>query len=157
MKKHLTAVLLIFALLLTMAGCSAANAVQKLDAAEDKVEAKLDAMEDKVELAVRNTVAPAPAVPKEAPASAEAQNASAQPAPEKAAPAVISKEEAEKIALDYNGFSADQVKRMWSEFEYDDGVPQYDVEYHEGDWEYEFEINAENGKILSYDKDHKYD
>ena len=154
MKKQLTAVLLIFALLLTMAGCSAANAVQKLDAAEDKVEAKLDAVEDKVEMAVRNTVAPAPSVPREAPAPTEAP---VQPAPEKAAPAVISKEEAEKIALDYNGFSADQVKRMWSEFEYDDGVPQYDVEYHEGDWEYEFEINAENGKILSYDKDHKYD
>lgn len=154
MKKQLTAVLLIFALLLTMAGCSAANAVQRLDAAEDQVEAKLDAVEDKVEMAVRNTVAPAPAVPREAPAPTEAP---VQPAPEKAAPAVISKEEAEKIALDYNGFSADQVKRMWSEFEYDDGVPQYDVEYHEGDWEYEFEINAENGKILSYDKDHKYD
>ena len=154
MKKQLTAVLLIFALLLTMAGCSAANAVQRLDAAEDQVEAKLDDVEDKVEMAVRNTVAPAPAVPREAPAPTEAP---VQPAPEKAAPAVISKEEAEKIALDYNGFSADQVKRMWSEFEYDDGVPQYDVEYHEGDWEYEFEINAENGKILSYDKDHKYD
>ena len=146
MKKQLTAVLLVFALLLTMAGCSAANAVQKLDAAEDKVEAKLDAVEDKVEMAVRNTVAPAPA---EAPA---------QPAPEKeAASAIISREEAEKIALDYTGFSANQVKRLHTEYEIDDGIPQYDVEYHEGDWEYEFEINAENGKILSYDKDHKYD
>jgi hypothetical protein len=31
------------------------------------------------------------------------------------------------------------------------------VEFYHGDWEYEFEIHGETGKILSYDKDHKYD
>ena len=49
------------------------------------------------------------------------------------------------------------MSRVRTEFEVDDGAPQYDVEFHQGDWEYEFEIHAENGKILSYDKDHKYD
>jgi uncharacterized membrane protein YkoI len=150
MKKQLTAVLMIFALLLTMVGCSAANAVQMLDAAEDKVEAKLDAAEKKLEESLRE--AAAPAVPVET-----------RPAPVETIPAVtepagkLTREQAEKIAFDYLGFTADQVTRLHSEYEIDDGIPQFDVEFHQGDWEYEFEIHAENGRILSYDKDHKYD
>jgi uncharacterized membrane protein YkoI len=150
MKKQLTAVLMIFALLLTMVGCSAANAVQMLDAAEDKVEAKLDAAEEKLEKSLRE--AAVPAVPVET-----------RPAPVETIPAVsesagkLTREQAEKIALDYLGFTADQVTRLHSEYEIDDGIPQFDVEFHQGDWEYEFEIHAENGRILSYDKDHKYD
>ena len=150
MKKQLTAVLMIFALLLTMVGCSAANAVQMLDAAEAKVEAKLDAAEEKLEKSFREAVVPA--VPVET-----------RPAPVETIPAVtepagkLTREQAEKIALDYLGFTADQVTRLHSEYEIDDGIPQFDVEFHQGDWEYEFEIHAENGRILSYDKDHKYD
>lgn len=150
MKKQLTAVLMILALLLTMVGCSVANAVQMLDAAEDKVEAKLDAAEEKLEKSFRE--AAAPAVPVET-----------RPAPVETIPAVtepagkLTREQAEKIAFDYLGFTADQVTRLHSEYEIDDGIPQFDVEFHQGDWEYEFEIHAENGRILSYDKDHKYD
>ena len=150
MKKQLTAVLMILAHLLTMVGCSAANAVQMLDAAEDKVEAKLDAAEEKLEKSLREAVAPA--VPVET-----------RPAPVETIPAVtepagkLTREQAEKIAFDYLGFTADQVTRLHSEYEIDDGIPQFDVEFHQGDWEYEFEIHAENGRILSYDKDHKYD
>ena len=156
MKKQLTAVVMIFALLLTMVGCSAANAVQMLDAAEDKIEAKLDAAEEKLEESFREAVIPSPepvpAVPVET-----------RPAPVETIPAVtepagkLTREQAEKIALDYLGFTADQVTRLHSEYEIDDGIPQFDVEFHQGDWEYEFEIHAENGRILSYDKDHKHD
>ena len=146
MRKQLTAVLMIFALLLTMVGCSAANAVQRLDAAEDRLEAKLDAAEEKLKAAV--------------PASLPVDT---RPAPVETIPAVsefagkLTREQAEKIALDYLGFTADQVTRLHSEYEIDDGIPQFDVEFHQGDWEYEFEIHAENGRILSYDKDHKHD
>ena len=156
MKKQLTAVLMILALLLTMVGCSAANAVQMLDAAEDKIEAKLDAAEEKLEESFREAVIPSPepvpAVPVET-----------RPAPVETIPAVtesagkLTREQAEKIALDYLGFTADQVTRLHTEYEIDDGIPQFDVEFHQGDWEYEFEIHGENGQILSYDKDHKYD
>ena len=165
MKKQLTAVLLIFALLLTMSGCSVAHAVQKLDAAEDRVEAKLDAAEDraeakldaaedKLEASLRNNGSPAPAA-----ASKEAVPAptpvETQPVPENTQK--LTKEQALEIALKHLGFSADQITRLRIEYEIDDGIPQFDIEFHQGDWEYEFEIHAENGKILSYDKDHKYD
>ena len=148
MKQRLTAVLLIFALLLTMTGCSAAGAARTLDAAEDKIEHRLDAAEDKVEDAVRRAVTPAPAATPTVPATTPTEPAAAQ---------TITKEDAQKIALDYLGLTTDQVQRLRTEYEIDDGIPQYDVEFLEGDWEYEFEIGAETGKILSFDKDHKYD
>ena len=152
MKKQLTVVLLIFALLFATAGCSAANAVQKLDAAEDRVEEKLDTAENKLEDDLRKAVSPVPATgPDQAPA-----------APTQAPPATestrrLTKEEALEIALDHLGLTADQVTRLRTEYEVDDGLPQFDVEFLQGDWEYEFEIHAETGQILSYDKDHKYD
>lgn len=163
MKKQLTALLLIFALLLTMAGCSTANAVQKLDAAEDLVEEKLDAAEDKLEESLRNAVSPAPATAPTRPAVESTEPVEVLPEPAQAPPAPtesakkLTEEEAKKIALDYLGFTADQVTRLHSQYEFDDGIPQFDIEFYQGDWEYEFEIHAENGKILSYDKDHKYD
>lgn len=152
MKKQLTAVLMIFALLLSLSGCMAVNAVQKLDRVEDKVEAKLDAAEDRLEEGLRNAVAPAPTVPAAVP-----EEAPAAPAQEPVAPQKLTQEQALQIALDHLGFRADQITRLRTEFEIDDGIPQYDVEFLQGDWEYEFEIHGENGKILSYDKDHKYD
>lgn len=177
MKKQLTAIVLLFALVLSMAGCSTANAVQKLDAAEDRVEAKLDAAEERLEANLRKAAAPetvpaAPAAPvREAPAAvpeepagpaeapvapAETQPVTLVPAPAEKAQALTG-EEAQKIALDHLGLTAGQVTRLHTEYEIDDGIPQFDVSFYQGDWEYEFEIHAETGKILSHDKDHKYD
>lgn len=167
MKKQLTAMLFIFALLLTMAGCSAANAVQKLDTVEDRIEAKVDAAEDKLEDSLREAVSPAPtvtptfpssALAEEVPASTEAAHVPAE-APPAATESIrkLTEEQALQVALDYLGFSADQVTRLNIAYEIDDKIPQFDVEFSQGDWEYEFEIHAENGRIISYDKDHKYD
>ena len=145
MKIQFIALFLMFAILLTMAGCSTVNAVQKLDAAEDVVEEKLDAAEEKLEERLQNIVNPVP----------EASSAPTQAPVEQ--PQMLTEEEARQIALDYLGFTADQVTRLRSQYEIDDGIPQFDIEFYQGDWEYEFEIHAEDGRILSYDKDHKYD
>lgn len=144
MKKQFAVIMLVLVLLLAATGCAAANAIQRLDTAEDRVEAKLDAAEDKLEGSMRKAVADAPAAAETAPAVT-------------GSPVLLTKEQAQQIALDYLGLAADQVTRLRSEQEIDDGVPQFDVEFHQGDWEYEFEIHAEDGRILSYDKDHKYD
>ena len=157
MKKQLTAILFIFALLLTMAGCSAASTIHKLDTMEDRIEAKVDAAEDGLEHILRDAVTPAPTA---APAPVFTEPA---PAPAEVPPAAaenvrkLTEEQALQVALDYLAFSADQVTRLNVAYEIDDRIPQFDVEFNQGDWEYEFEIHAENGKILSYDKDHKYD
>lgn len=156
MKYRLLTILLVLALL-TMAGCSASGAARTLDAAEEKIENKLDAAEDKVEDAVRKAVTPSPGTTPSQSMATPTEPAPSKTVPAETASAAITKEDAEKIALDYAGFTAGQVTRLRTEHEIDDGIPQFDVEFHEGDWEYEFEIHAETGKILSFDKDHKYD
>ena len=48
---------------------------------------------------------------------------------------------------------ADNVKFDRVELDYDDGVWQYEVVFRHGDIEYDIDINAENGEILSFEKD----
>ena len=134
--KQLTASLLVLSLLLSLAGCSAAGMARSLDAAEDRLEEKLDTAEDSVERTVRRALIPEPAESVFEP---------------------VTKDRAEQIALDHLGLSKNQVSRLHTEYEIDNGVGHYDVQFRSGDWEYEFEIHAETGRILSCDKESKYD
>ena len=79
---------------------------------------------------------------------------SATPAPTPA-PAVeqLTKEQAQQIALKHAGLSQSQVTRLRTEFDYDDGVPEYSVEFRYNGWEYDYEIHARSGKILEWDKE----
>lgn len=65
----------------------------------------------------------------------------------------ITREQAEAIALEHAGLTADQVSRLRTEYEVDDGVPRYEVQFRQGRWEYDYEINANTGAIISYDRD----
>ncbi len=70
------------------------------------------------------------------------------------AAATLTNEEAKQTALNHAGLTKDQVTRMKTEFDYDDGVPEYNVEFYYDGWEYDYEINAQTGKILSWDKEY---
>lgn len=145
MKIRTCAALLIALLSLSLlAGCSARAAEEKPDNLEDAVEHRLDTVEDAVEDAVIQAILPEPAAP--------APTAPAEPAVTEAA-ARLTPEEVQAIALQHAGFTADQVQYLRTEYEIDDRVPQYDVQFHEGRWEYEYEIHAETGVILSFEKD----
>lgn len=63
----------------------------------------------------------------------------------------IAKEEAIAIALKDAGFTEDQVTALRAEFGYDGVRPEYEVEFHQGNYEYDYEIHAESGAILSKD------
>ena len=65
----------------------------------------------------------------------------------------IGETEARDIALKHAGLTANQVSRLRVEFDYDDGVPEYEVDFVYDGFEYDYEIHAETGKILSWDKD----
>ena len=65
----------------------------------------------------------------------------------------ISKSQAESIALKHAGFAAEQVKGLRSEYDFDDGVAHYEVEFRVGQWEYDYDIHAKSGEILSFEKD----
>ena len=92
----------------------------------------------------------APATPTQI---APAQQTPAAPAQTQPAAQQLTPAEAEAIALAHAGFSADQVTRLRTEYDIDDGVPQYEVEFRVDRWEYDYEIHALTGAVLSFDKD----
>lgn len=65
----------------------------------------------------------------------------------------ITMTEAENIALKDAGVSRSSVVYINSQEDRDDGIYKIDVEFKQGNTEYEYEINSENGKILSKDID----
>ncbi len=66
---------------------------------------------------------------------------------------LLTREEAEEIALNHSGLQRDQVQRLRTEYDWDDGIHTYEVEFYRGTREYSYEIDAETGKILSVEMD----
>ena len=66
----------------------------------------------------------------------------------------ISSEKAQQIALENAGLSADGVTFIRTHLDYDDGRAEYEVEFYTKDYrEYDYEIDAVSGTVLSYDYD----
>ena len=112
-----------------MTACSPREIEQKIDSIEDSVEKKMDKAEDRIEDAIK-----------------PGNNSTSEKSE-------ISSEEAQKIALEHAGFTADEVSGLHAEYEFDDRIHQYDVRFYVGRTEYDYEINAETGEILSFEMD----
>ena len=69
----------------------------------------------------------------------------------------IGEAKAKSIALSSAGLTESQVSRLRCQLERDDGRWEYTVEFWSGTMEYEFEIDAHTGTILSRDVDSVYD
>ncbi len=66
----------------------------------------------------------------------------------------ISEEKAKEIALQNAGFSKDEVTFIRTEKDRDDGRTVYEIEFYTKDrTEYDYEIDADTGDIISYDSD----
>ncbi|NLM15236.1 MAG: PepSY domain-containing protein, partial [Clostridiaceae bacterium] len=65
----------------------------------------------------------------------------------------IGKDNAVKIALDHAGVTASEARDLEVELEYDDGRWIYEVEFKANNKEYDYDIKALTGKILSADQD----
>lgn len=52
-------------------------------------------------------------------------------------------------ALEHAGLKAAQVKELECELDYEDGKPVYEIEFKYGDTEYEYEISAYDGSVVS--------
>lgn len=65
----------------------------------------------------------------------------------------IGEEKAKSIALEKAGLSADAVTFDKVELDSDNGVWQYEVEFRKDRTEYDYDIKADDGSILSYDVD----
>ena len=66
----------------------------------------------------------------------------------------IGEAKAKSIALSAAGLSESQVSRMSVKLDREDGVMVYEVEFNNGRTEYEYEIDANSGKILKTDVDY---
>ena len=133
MKVRVFVVMLTTALALTACTGAGGGMERAEDAVESKLETFADALEDgadKVESAVE-----------------QAMTQSTQ------APGALSEDEAQAIALKHAGLTADQVTDLRVNYEVDDGIAQYEVDFCHGQWEYDYQIHAETGEILSYDRD----
>ena len=64
----------------------------------------------------------------------------------------ISAEQAQKIALKHAGLTAGQVTRLHVEPDVDDGTSLYEVQFIYNGREYDYEIDAHSGAILSWDQ-----
>ena len=67
----------------------------------------------------------------------------------------ISADKAKSLAYEHAGVKAADVKFSKAELDRDDLIVHYDVEFVAGDYEYEYEINAENGKIIKNQKEYR--
>lgn len=70
---------------------------------------------------------------------------------------IISDAKAKEIALNHANLSQNQVSYINAHLDYDDGMQVYDVSFYINDVEYSYEINAQNGNIVSYEMDSIYD
>ena len=70
---------------------------------------------------------------------------------------IISDAKAKEIALNHANLSQNQVSYINAYLDYDDGIQVYDVSFYVNDVEYSYEINAQNGNIVSYERDSIYD
>ena len=65
----------------------------------------------------------------------------------------ITAEQAEQVALTHAGVTADEANFRRTELDFDDGVYKYEIDFYVGITEYEYEIDAKTGNIISFDKD----
>lgn len=65
----------------------------------------------------------------------------------------IGADKAKEIALNHAGVAASNAVFLNAKLDYDDGRRVYDVEFYSGNKEYDYEIDAADGSIISFDYD----
>ena len=65
----------------------------------------------------------------------------------------IGAEKAKSIALKHAGLAASDTAFIYANLDYENGLRVYDVEFFSGNKEYDYEINAATGDIVSFDQD----
>ena len=133
MKAKLTIVLTLALLLLVFAGCQSANPGLRATATDAA------AGQPTAGSVPQQTTPP-----------------ETDPAPATTAPAVpISKDSAILLALKHAALKSEDVTRLYAEYDFDDGVGHYDVDFRHGDYDYDYEIHGLTGEILKSEKSYE--
>ena len=122
-----------------------------------------DAIEDIDEDAREKGIAASAAVENSTAAATTPQPAPTQPAATVAPATTVAQsnntvgdigiEKAKEIAMSHAGVSAGSVSFVKAKIDTEDGVKVYDIEFYSGNVEYDYEINAATGAIVSFDQD----
>ncbi len=83
---------------------------------------------------------------------ASAADISSQPASAKD----IGEAAAKQIALEHAGVAEADASHLWVSRDYDDGRLEYEVEFFSGSKEYDYDIDAADGSILSFDSETEF-
>lgn len=65
----------------------------------------------------------------------------------------IGMDQAVQVALADAGVAMQDVAAIKSEFEWDDGLKKYEVEFYANNLEYSYEIDAETGRVIAFEID----
>ena len=66
---------------------------------------------------------------------------------------LLAKEDALNKVLERAGLSENDIKGLTIELDRDDNLWKYEIEFRCGKYEYEAEVNADTGEIISYERD----
>ncbi|MBQ4128995.1 MAG: PepSY domain-containing protein [Ruminococcus sp.] len=136
--KKLLVLALVLVLTFTIAGCSTnAQSGANLDIAD-----------------VTETVTAIETQPPTQPKTEEVTTAPTQAQTQAKKDENIGEKKAKSIALKHAGLKESEVSGLYVELDYDDGVLRYEVDFRQGQIEYDYDIDAKTGDILSYDKDY---
>lgn len=124
MKKRIFSLFLLTALTLT--GCGVRGAVNSVESAGHALESGAESVKETIKDAAQTTGS---------------------------ANTTLTQAQAQTIALEHAGLTADQVRFLNAKYEIEDGIGRYEVEFYHDNWEYDYEIHAQTGQILSFDKD----
>ncbi|HJC57799.1 MAG TPA: PepSY domain-containing protein [Candidatus Eisenbergiella intestinipullorum] len=92
-------------------------------------------------------------VPAETAAPSAGESVAIAARPSDAQNAFISEADAKKAAFDHAGVTEADVTGLRVKLDYDDGRQVYDVEFYSGSQEYDYEISADDGSVLSFDQE----
>lgn len=131
MTKRIGAILMVLALFCALSACGHRDWEDRveapLEAVEAAIEAPFEAAENAVEAAVDRVL------------SGDAGD--------------IGESQAKAVALAQAGLTESEVSGLRANYELDDGVPQYDVSFRQGFADYDVEVHAVTGAVLSYEVD----
>ena len=147
-RGKMTAVLAAALAAAMMAGCGASPQTQNTTAAQ--TQAAVTATTEAVKPQAAETTA---ASAETTAAAAGATAAAGTAASGTGTTATISEDDARQAALTHAGLSEGDVTFINTHLDRDDGRLVYDVEFYSGNSEYDYEIDAATGEIVSYDYD----
>lgn len=67
----------------------------------------------------------------------------------------INLEQAKEIALKHANLTSDQIKFTKSEYDDDNGIYKYEIEFYENGIEYDYDVDAISGEIIGFDYEMK--